>query len=413
MLDMRARPAEALPTAPPEAVLRKGYLPPDVNLGNSDLRFHINEFPLGGIENYSVARAAYAMAQAKQGRSLAWQKYAPWEHAYQQALTKAMGDQVSGLDGAYLAPEQWGTRLFDLLRSFSALDQLPITRVRVPVRILRLPKISGDITIQYPGENAQITASQYSFGQLSYNAHKANALYNESNELFRDAPEVIDQALQLSASRAIATDRDTQLLTGAGGPKPTGITTLATAGTVAKYFPPASASGSLQTTANHNTPSFNHMSQLRGKVTSLNGNSNVTAGQAQCDGIVVHSRFEQTVMTLGTAAGSWTDSQGRPLWVMGLNGESSDPQTGLLGMKWALSNVLPTNSTDGGGTASSYAIAGWWAQYVLFECTAFTFEATPFAQGFASDQTQVRITYRFDGGPAHPESFAVLAGVDQ
>lgn len=412
MLDMRARP-EALPNAPAEAVLKRGYLPGGLTLANSDLRFHINEFPLGDIDNYSVARAAYAMAQEKRAHSSAWLKYAPWEHAYNQAVAKAMGDQVSGLDGAYLAPEAWGDRLFDLLRSFSALDQLPITRIRVPVRVLRLPKVSNDITITYPGENASSTATQFKFGQLTYNAHKAYAYYTESNELFRDAPEVVDQALQLSAGRAIAVDRDTQAFTGIGGSKPTGITTLATNGTVAKYYPPASASGSLQTTANHATPSFNHLSQLRGKVTSLNGASAVTAGQAECDGIVVHSRFEQTVMTLGTAAGAWTDSQGRPLWVMGLNGETSDPQTGLLGMRWALTNVLPTNSTDGGGTASSYAIAGWWKQYVLWECQAFTYDATPFGQGFANDQIEVRITYRWDGAPAHPEAFAVLAGVDQ
>ena len=411
MLEMRARPDVALPTAPPEAVLKRGYLPPDVNLANTPgLNVHVNLFPLGDIDNYSVARAAYAMAQVKQGHNLAWFKYAPWEKAYHDALAKAMGDQVSGLDGAYLAPEQWGSRLFDLLRSFSALDQLPITRIRVPVRTLRLPKVSGDITIQYPGENAQITSSQYSFGQLSYNAHKADALYNESNELFRDAPEVIDQALQLSAAKAISIDRDTQLFTGIGGRMPTGIVNLPQ---VNVYYPVASASGTITTTPGSFTPSFNHFSQLRGKVTSLNSSSTVSAGQAQCDGIVVHSRFEQTVMTLGTAAGPWTDAQGRPLWIMGLNGESSDPQTGLLGMKWALSNILPTNVTVGANSDCSYAVAGWWAQYALFECMAFTFEATPFAQGFASDQTQVRITYRYDGGPAHPESFAVMAGVRQ
>jgi HK97 family phage major capsid protein len=409
MLDLRA-PAEALPTAPPEAVLKRGYLPPGVNLANSDLRFHINSFPMGDIDNYSVARAAYAMSQAKQGHGSAWQKYAPWEHAYQQAVEKAMGDQVSGLDGAYLAPEAWGTRLFDLLRSFSALDQLPITRMRVPARIVRLPKISTDITIQYPGENAAIPASQYGFGQVSYNAHKADALYNESNEMFRDVPEVVDQALQLSASRAIATDRDTQAFTGLGGMKPTGIVNLPQ---VSIYYPGASASAAIVTTPAHATPSYNHLSQLRGKVTSLNGATTVAAGQAECDGIVVHSRFEQTVMTLGTAAGAWTDAQGRPLWTMGLNGENRAPQTGLLGMRWALTNVLPTNLAVAGGTASSYAIAGWWQNYVLLECQAFTFDSTPYAQGFASDQTQVRITYRWDAAPARPEAFAVLAGVDQ
>jgi len=400
MLDMRARPDVALPTAPAEAVLKRGYLPPDVNLANTPgLNVYVNQFPLGDIENFSVARASYAMAQEKLGHRSAWLKYAPWEHAYNQALTKAMGDQVSGQDGAYLAPEQWGTRLFDLLRSFSALDQLPITRIRVPSRTLRLPKVSGDITIQYPGENAQITSSQFSFGQLSFSAHKADALYNESNELFRDAPEIVDQALRLSASRAFAISRDTQAFTGQGGTNPTGIVNLPQ---VPVYYPNTSVTGTISTTPAAFTPSYQHVGQLIGLVEILGSTANVTAGQTECDGIVAHSRFKQTVWS----SARFQDTQARPIWLTAL-----DQEGGLFGVKWGLTNALPSNLTVASTSGCSYLIAGSWSNYALFECTAFTFEATPFAQGFASDQTQVRMTYRYDCGPVHPEAFIVLAGV--
>jgi HK97 family phage major capsid protein len=397
----------APPTEPD--VLRKGYLPHDVHAHNSDISFYINEFPLGGAENFSVARAAYALARQKLGHGDAWMRHAPWEKGYLDALGKVtikagQGEYVSGIDGGYLAPEVWSDRFFSLLRPFSALDRLNVTRVTVPAHIVHIPKITGDLTVNYPGENASINTSQLSFGQLSYTARKAAPRILVSNELMRDAPELADQVLRLESARAIALDRDTQALLGQGGDNPTGLINLPQ---VSVYYPGASASANIQTSANHATPSFNHVSQLKGKVHQLNGSTAVPTGQAKCSGIVAHTRFEQTVLTLTAAAGPWTDAQGRPLWMSDLNeGE------GLLGVDWCLTNIMPTASTVGGGTASSFMVAGWWEMYVLFECLTLSFDATQEGAGFASDQTEVRITHRYDLGPAHPEAFAVLAGCD-
>jgi hypothetical protein len=217
------------------------------------------------------------------------------------------------------------------------------------------------------------------------------------------------------------------LLTGSGGGnglQPTGIITAATAGTISKYYPGASATTDLATSPAHGTPSFYHVSSLRTKINTLNGASNVQAGQGKCTGIIAHSRFEKTVHIIAGAAGAWTDAQGRPLWMGGLNSDGSPnanpgDNTGnnLLGVPFALTNILPVNSTDGGGTASSYMIAGWWERYGLFECMTPTYAATPLSGsssvGFAADQTQIRVVYRYDGACIQPEAFAVLAGCDQ
>lgn len=404
-------PDRVVPTVPEQAraVLSKGYLPAEVTDRNSDVSVYVNEFPLGDIDNFSVARASYALAQQKLGRGDAWHRYARWEKSYLDALARvelkaAQGEGVSGIDGGYLAPEAWSDRFFSLLRPFSALDRLNVTRVTVPARVTHIPKIVGDLTVNYPGENASITASQLAFGQLSYTARKAAPRVLVSNELMRDAPELADQVLRLESARAIALDRDTQALIGQGGANPTG---LVYSPQVTTYYPAATAAGAIQSSANHNTPSFNHLSQLKGKVHQLNGSTSVPSGQAKCSGMVAHTRFEQTVLTLTAATGPWTDAQGRPLWMSDLN-----EGDGLLGVDWVLTNILPTNSTLGGGTTASFVVAGWWDQFVLFECLSLGFDATQEGAGFASDQTEVRIIHRWDCGPAHPEAFAVLAGVD-
>src|SRR5215472_6276206 len=429
------------PGADPAVVLKSGYLPSELRPAVTPL--NILRFPLGDIDNFSVCRYAYAQALQRyhgKGEGI-YHIVAPWETKYYEAIAevekaraeaarqlalehkiqvKAQGEYVSTQDGGALAPEYWSGQWNDLLRAFSALDQLPVTRFSVPYRITHIPKVSVDITLQYVGENANITPTQaFQFGQVTYTARKAAAVLPVSNELMRDAPTLADQLLRQSTARAIAYDRDLQALTGQGGPNPTGLLTMATNGTISKYYPGTSATASIQAGANHATPSFLHTSQLRGKIHQLNGSSNAPAtGQAHCNGMIVHSRFEQTVLTQGTAAGPWTDNNGRPLWMSGLStsatrqDEDHASDGALLGQVWVLTNILPTNSTDGGGSASSFVIAGWWEMYAIFTSLQVAFDTTMEASYYQSDQTGVRVLARGDTVPIHPEAFAVMAGVD-
>lgn len=412
--------------ADPAVVLKRGYLPADLrSVAYSSP--NLLRFPLGDIDNFSVCRYAYAQGQHRYfGASHSvYSKLAPWETQYYEAVRalsteKAQGDQVSTQDGGALAPEAWSTQWSDLLRAFSALDQLPVSRFSVPYRINHLPKVSVDISVTYPGENNQITASQFSFGQVTYTARKQAALLNVSNELMRDAPTLADQLLRSSTAKAIAYDRDLQALTGLGGTQPTGLVTMATAGTIAKFYPGTSSTASIQAGANHATPSFLHVSQLRGKVHQLSASTNAPSnGQAHCNGMIAHSRFEQTVLVQASAATAWTDANGRPLWMSGLStsatrrDEDHASDGALLGQVWVLSNLLPTNSTDGGGTASSFLVAGWWEMYAIFAATQVAFDTTMEAQNYQNDQMGVRIIARGDTSVIHPEAFAVMAGVDQ
>src|SRR5438128_11389903 len=102
------------PEAVPAHVTRKGYLPPSTRVKPA-YSVMVNRFPLGDIENFSVSRAALARGQELLGKShdYAWQRDAPWEKAYYDALAeieyKAQGEYVSGQDGGFLAPEIWAT----------------------------------------------------------------------------------------------------------------------------------------------------------------------------------------------------------------------------------------------------------------------------------------------------------------
>jgi HK97 family phage major capsid protein len=379
-------------------VLAKGALPPEITYQNSNVaQLHA---PRGDIENFSVARAALAKAKVQQGHRSAWHEIAPFEKAYldfiAQVEFKAMGDQVSGIDGGFLAPEVWSNQFFGLLRNFSALDQLPITRYTVPARVTHLPRVSGDITVVYPGENAQITASQFKLGQVSYTGRKSAALITVSNELIRDGGDLADQVLRQQGAEAIAIDRDKQLLTGTGSVGPTGLLNLPQI--IPQYCLSTTALTPTPTAAQ---PSYKNVGQMIQIVENV-ANANVTAGQVKCSGMIAHSQFKQTVFS----GANFADSQGRPMWFKDLNDGG-----GMLGQNWSVTNLIPNTQLVAGNPNTSSIIAGAWEKYVLMECKTITFDSTTDGNAFQSDQTQVRLTYRYDGGPANVEAFGILAGV--
>ena len=389
----------------------KGYLPPDVKFSNTDVHMFVPRFPKGDVDNFSLSRAAYAQDQAMHGNKAEWDRIAPWEKAYLEALSGVkyksnLGDAVSGQDGAYLAPEFWSTQWFDVLRSVSALDQLPIQRFNLPYRKSFIPKVTNDITVSYPGENnSASTGNTYKIGQVTATARKAVAYWRASNELIRDAGELADDLFRRSTAGAIAIDRDTQVFVGStvsgGGPTPTSFVTLATSGQVGLYYPGSSTTTPLSTSGATGTPFFQTIAQLINKVESLNGNANVSSGQATCNGFAANSQFKQTLF----GSSHFLDSSLRPLWVTNPSADG-----GFFGGTWALTNTIPTSTTVN-NQAGSLIIAGDWRQFALFECLTLGFGSTQESQAYASDQTELRLIHRWDAGPIHPEAFVVLAGV--
>lgn len=394
--------------------LSKGMFPPDVKAGNTNISFHIHKFPHGGIENFSVARAAVAIAKVAHEGHEAWRHYAPWEFAYYRALQdarwvdqsigKAAGDQVSGQDGAYLAPEFWSSEWFDLLRSISVLDRLPIARRNVPYRQSHFATVTGDVTITYPGENSAPTATQYKFGQITYSPRKAIIVYNISVELVMDSAGEADDVLRRSTARAFAVDRDNQAMTSNGSSNaPTGLA-------YNPLVPGANGNGSNGATnykpaadaGNGATPAYADFIAFINQIEQLSSVSTVTAGQVICNGMVGNVRVNNTVHAI-------LDSQNRPVWPLALEQDG-----GFLGVKyWPLagSTIVPVNITKGTSNDTSYLIGGAWENFLLQETKTLGYDATQDGQGFASNQVQVRVVHRWDAGPLHPEAFGVMTGV--
>ena len=358
----------------------KGFLPPGSAWKDG---FNVNVFPKGELnDNFSMARLIRAQTLAKQngGDFSFYKKIAPWETAYYGALASKAQAEATGQDGGFLAPVEWINQLYNILRPASVLERLPITRMRMGTRVSHIPRVTGDVTVSYAAENATLTSSTLQFSQTSFTARKQYTYVQVSNELIADSAPDADNAIRTEAGRAMAVDRDKQSIQGNGqSGAPTGLINMT----------------NITTTSLAGTPTYANVVTGVSNVRNLNNSTNVPTGQADCTGVLYNIQFEQTVLSM-------LDSNNRPLWQYGLSNIGRVPQAGWLGVpNWIGSNALTSGN-------SANIIYGDWQYFLLMERQDIEVLASNVAgTAFASDQTWIRITYRYDVGCVHPEAFFV------
>lgn len=416
MTDPATRPSFGDPTAidePDSPVLTKGYLPHSVPQDEEGKSYsvNVNLFPSGDIENFSVARWAYADQRARMfGDESLRRKLAPWENQYISAgksvpfrdpVAKAnMGDMVSGQDGGFLAPEAWTQSLQDILYPSMITSNLPLTRIPVTTRVVHIPVVTNPVTVYYAAENAALTASSPQFSQRTFTMRKQSALVYVSNELIADSIPAADDYVRKQAAMEFALDQDKQILLGSGqNGAPTGLLNTTNV-------------GSTTLGTNGTALALSHLEDGIYNVQNLNGSTNVRVGEANCTGIVGAVRVKRSVV-------GFQDGNNRPLWDYGISGfripGSSSPFQGLLGVdNWVFSNIVPTNITTGSSTDTSYLFYGDWKHLWVAERSDTEFMVSNVAGNtFANDQTAIRLIRRYDVAVMHPEAFYVQQGVRQ
>lgn len=100
------------------------------------------------------------------------------------AQTKALAASDAA-SGGYLVPAQLSAELIEFLRGASVVRRLGANTLPMPNGSIALPKMTAGATAAYQGENANITASQQTFGQVRLTYKKLTALVPISNDLVR------------------------------------------------------------------------------------------------------------------------------------------------------------------------------------------------------------------------------------
>lgn len=145
--------------------------------------------------------------------------------------TRALG-VGTGSAGGYLAPDGFVAQLIRGLNEASVMRR--IARVLPPITTdsVSIPKNLTGVTAAWLAENAAITPSDPTFGQVTFTPHKLGALTLVSNELLADSAIDVEALLAQLFAEALAELEDQAFFNGDGMGKPAGIVADATIGTV-------------------------------------------------------------------------------------------------------------------------------------------------------------------------------------
>jgi HK97 family phage major capsid protein len=316
-----------------------------------------------------------------------------FSHAgYEQEVMQAAAQkaQSAGVDtaGGYLVPVQALGGIIDLLRANLVTAALGATVLDnltgVPVEI---PKQTGASTAVWVEENAAITESEITFGQLALNPKALAALVKMSNRSLRLTNPALEALVRDDMVQQIALALDLAALRGNGaGGSILGLVNQPGVGTL-----------TFDSTAVHGgatNPSWEAMYELEGVVED----ANALRGRL---GFAMSPKIKRLMSKLretGATANADGFLQTIPM---------TSPQiTSILGWPFQTTTQIPNNL--GAGSDESEVYFGNWADLIIGMWGGMRLKASDEAgTAFASDQTWVRAIMDVDAGIRRAESFAI------
>lgn len=145
-------------------------------------------------------------------------------------VEKALASDSLSAGGA-LVPRNLSSEVIEYLHAGSAVLSLNPRRVPLPGGNISFADMTGSATAYYKAENAEITKSEETFGEVRLEAKELAALVPVSNKLIRHASAQADQLVMEDVKMVMGARQDLALITGSGvSGEPRGLDTLVKSG---------------------------------------------------------------------------------------------------------------------------------------------------------------------------------------
>lgn len=294
--------------------------------------------------------------------------------ALNSGTTTAGGDLVFTERGQFI----------DLLRGRMQVVELGATVLSGLNGPVAFPKQTGAGTFNWVAENpgSDVTNADATFAQVALNPQTGQASTSFSRQLLIQGLPDVDAMVQNDLAQITALGIDAAAINGSGSNnQPTGILNTSGIGAVAMG-------------TNGGQPTFAAMIDLETAVAVDNADIGVMA-------YLTHPTVRGTLKKTEEFA----DSNGRPVWTGGMQGEVN-------GYRAAVSTQVPSDLTKGSGTGLSAVIFGVWSELLLGYWGAFELVVDPYS---LKRQGLIEVTSFQMAGVAvrHAEAFAAIkdAGV--
>lgn len=135
--------------------------------------------------------------------------------------SKALSEGTDA-NGGYLVPTEFEARVMEKRENVNDLRKYCTVLPTVSGQG-EMPKEGDGVTIERPGENTAPTGSTPTFGQVTYNVHKAIAYTEMSRELLEDASVGVLEFLSKLFAKGFRKDDETMIIGGSGTGQPSGL----------------------------------------------------------------------------------------------------------------------------------------------------------------------------------------------
>jgi len=355
----------------------------DTRLTTLEGRVKSRAVSLPGVEDekeqFSFAKAIYAI------RTGDW-SIAPFEKAvFEETRKKAMSTGTDSA-GGYIVPTQYITDLIEMLRAESIVMALGATVLdNLTGSPVEIPKQTGGATAYWVGENAAITASDLTLGQLSMSPKAVAALVKMSARLANLSNPSAEAMVRRDIAQALALAIDLAALRGSGtGGQPTGIANTAGINTVA-----------IGTDGGDFT--FETAADMVGTLED----SNALRGPL---GYAMNPKVSKKLKK--TRIPQFSGDTGGDFVMLPMSNENL---ADALGYDFKTSTQIPTNLTKGTGTNLSEVYFGNWQELIIAEWGGLELMASnETSDAFEKNQIWVRAIQEVDIAVRHPESFCLV-----
>ena len=287
----------------------------------------------------------------------------------------------------YFVPNEVLPGFIEMLTAESVVTQMGATVLSnlsgVPVEI---PKQVGGATAYWVEENASITESDLSAGQLALTPKAVAAMVKMSNRLLRLSNPSVEAMVRSDIARVIALASDLAALRGSGvAGQPIGIANTANINTVAIG-------------TDGGAPTFDHLYDMQYELQK----DNAYRGNL---GYIFHPATRRRLVKTKVAQFS-TDTSGEYI-VQPMVSEQA--LVSWMGHPYKMTTQIPINLTKGSAVNCTEIYFANWSELIIGQWGGLEIMASrETSDAFAKNQTWVRIIQDIDIAVRHPESFCLI-----
>lgn len=308
--------------------------------------------------------------------------------------TKAMSWLSEFLGGSLVAPPEQG-ELIELFRNKEALINAGARTVPLPPQgRLKFPRQTGPSTTYWVGENAAITESQPTTGEVTLQAKKLAVLVKMPNELIRFASPAAEALVRDDMTKSLALGLDLAALEAEGSDtRPRGIINLPNINRV------TSSQALTDGDALVGTDAYRMVAA-------------VEESNAEFEGWIMRPKTLYRYYQLRADAVAQGDKQGAFLFNV-LRELGDGTKVALAGYPVTKSTQVSQVRAKGASTSLTYILGGMFSDVLLGMFGAIEFAAT--TQGdtsFTNDQTWVRGILSADVAVRHEASLVLMDNLD-